>query len=162
MKGAVEKIVVCTDLSPAGDAAASEGVAPAQRAAARLHLVPVVHGHVMMASELRRPVTVDERNAAEERALARLRGLAFTLGHHGVAIECIVVHGNPHEEIPRLPERLGAQLLVMTRPSCFLGSTLETVLRDADVPVLALQRPAAAHVAEAEGERDGHFHGFPS
>lgn len=137
-----KSLLVPTDLSRASDGAAKQAHDLAVALGARLVLVHVVDGHVMMPAELWRPPTAEERAARDAPAMKQLRRIAERLPHD-VPIECVIEHGDPREEIPRLARDPRVELVVMTRPSHFLGSIVETIVRDTDVPVLVAAREEA-------------------
>jgi nucleotide-binding universal stress UspA family protein len=85
-----------------------------------------------------------EARAAAERQLA---AVAEAIDHEATRTEIRV--GRPHESIMRFAQEIGADLIVVgphgarPRPSKFLGTTAERVVRTASVPVLVATQPPA-------------------
>jgi nucleotide-binding universal stress UspA family protein len=148
--GAPKTILALTDLSPASFGAVEQAATLAASSDARMVLAHVIDGRVMMPRELWRPPDARERTLANEHAVHALERIARRFGHRRARIECLVTHGDPREEITKLARRVKAQLIVLAQARCYLGSAVETVLRNADVPVLVAPRSEPAGVTHPQ------------
>jgi nucleotide-binding universal stress UspA family protein len=133
-------IIVATDLSPACDGAVEHAAELAATTGAPLVLAHVIGGHVMLPWHLWRAPTAHERAAADHDARRGLARLAHRFVRRPVRSACVVVHGDPREQIAVLAQRLDAQLIVLAQARCYFDSAVEKVLRDSDVPVLVTPR----------------------
>jgi nucleotide-binding universal stress UspA family protein len=136
-----------TDFSRASRAAFARAVALAREDRARLILAHVVAPPTLVAGEgYVAPATYDAiQDAARrgaERGLARLAARARAAG---VRVEPLVLHGLPHEEIPRAARRRRADLIVMGTHGrtglgrLLLGSVAERVVALAPCPVMTVR-----------------------
>jgi nucleotide-binding universal stress UspA family protein len=149
----MRKIVVGVDLSPHAELAAAHAVELARLDRAELALVLcdlIPETPVGLA-----PSVVAAANAYSHRLVARLDEdrrrldeLAAKLADRGVRINAQVVDGYPDEQLPRIAQELGAELIVVgshgrTGIKRFLiGSVAERVVRIADTSVLVARTPA--------------------
>jgi len=147
----IKSILVPTDFSPTSKAVLEYAIALAQRFAAKIVLVFVVdtaglavpHADAAPAapfwlSELRRSGTLALAKAARDLKRRRLR------------LETRLCTGVPSQEIARLAQALGTQLIVMGTHGrsgfsrLLLGSVAEKVVRLAPCAVLTIPRAARA------------------
>jgi nucleotide-binding universal stress UspA family protein len=88
-------------------------------------------------------------DAAREYAATRLRDIASLRLARPARIEIRV--GKPHEQVVAVAREIGADLVVIgphgdrPRPSRFLGTTAERIVRTSPVPVLVGTNPPAGH-----------------
>jgi nucleotide-binding universal stress UspA family protein len=152
----MRKILAATDFSPCSNAALDLALEVAKRQGASLTLLHVCQmpsyefmggGVYVPSPELTDDIRQDAL-AALEKARQRLDG-------QGVAIECRVLTGTPGPDIVAFARQFGHELIVVGTHGrrglrrLLLGSVAETVVRNADVPVLTARAPADGPAAAA-------------
>lgn len=129
----MKKILMATDLSARSDRALERAVRLARSHSADLTIVHVIDGHL--------PVSLADEQAiaAKETIRAHLQSMSE---HEGSGISIAVVFGRAHVEILALGEKVDADLIVVgahredSFMDLFRGTTVERVIRAANVPVL--------------------------
>ena len=152
----MRKIVVGVDLSPHAELAAAHALELARLDRAEVVLVLcdlIPETPVGLA-----PSAVAAANAYSHRLIERLDEdrrrldtLAGKLADRGIQISARVVDGYPDEQLPRIAQELGAEMIVVgshgrTGIKRFLiGSVAERVVRLADTSVMVARNPAPVH-----------------
>jgi nucleotide-binding universal stress UspA family protein len=144
---ALRKILVGTDFSDQSDVALAQAAAIAQRDGRSLVLLYVAgtYTHVPPVVVLMDHVTDDVRDLIEKLdadAHEKLEHRAEIIRQRGVETECRVEHGHADEEIAKVADELGCDLIVMGTHGesgllrTLLGSTTAKVVRTTDTNVL--------------------------
>jgi nucleotide-binding universal stress UspA family protein len=149
----IRSIVAATDLSASARRAAHRAARLAQASSASLMLVHVVSGSAV--DELRRWLDVggDPGQSIVDEVRARLKDLASELaGTYGVHVETKLVTGRPVDEVARIADEAGADLIVAGTlgagylRSRLVGSTVERIVRKSTRPALMVrQSPRSAY-----------------
>jgi len=139
-----ERILVATDLSDPSLAAVRHAAKLADRLGSRLTLVYVIEDRLP-------PMVTAYASDTPEEILRRHRehaeaALAEFVGKHlpGREVERNVLQGVPHQEVVRLAESIGADLLIVGMHGhgflthALAGSTTERILHHAPCPVLVV------------------------
>lgn len=143
----IGRILIALDFSETAAAAATWAVeyfAPGAQAVL-LHVIDPPHRPAFAADRL--PSEAALEAIAREYATRRMKELTTSL-KSPVALSEIRV-GKPHEQIVSMAIDIGADLVVIgphgirPRPSRFLGTTADRVVRTSSVPVLVATSPAA-------------------
>ena len=144
----LKTIVVPTDFSDTSRAALSWARRMAEQLDAELHCVtvvqqPIVYGAVTNAALLAKPsiekLTSEARNQLNTYIEKHLQGLA-----RPAVAETLV--GRPADEITRYASQLDATMIVMATRGrsgvahLLIGSTAESVIRQAQCPVLSIRK----------------------
>lgn len=141
------KILVPTDFSPAGDAAVPVAFSMAAASGASVILVHVLEGlstPTPLYAHYHPMPGPDEVRKMEAKAREGLAALV-PAEHRQVAHSIVVGRGSAQDELPRLAEEHGADLVVISTHGYkgvkrfFLGSVAERVSRDAPCAVLLLR-----------------------
>jgi len=138
-----DEVLLPTDGSDAAAAAVDHGVAVARAVGARVHAVGVVDADAVVSRPEfdPPPEVVAELQARAERAVDEVTERARAAGLNAVSD---VREGVPAEELLAYAESAGADLIAMGTAGAtgtnrfLLGSTTERVVRNAPVPVLAV------------------------
>lgn len=137
-----DDILLPTDGSEAADDAATHAFSHAERYGATVHVLAVVELSGGLTTAGRDEERLNERERARQEDAAALAEQA----PEGVAVETAVEFGSPARVITDHAATVGADLTVMSTHArsgagrFLFGSITERVIRDGDVPVLALQR----------------------
>jgi len=159
----IRRVVVAADGSPASNKGLEQVADLAQRLGAHVEVVFVRHlpATALLGSGQAQPAmlaTLDELEAEVRRAAIRLVGSA------GVAWEFVVRVGSPGEEIVKLVEANGADLLVVgsnrhsSMHNLLLGSTAAYLATHSPAPVLVMRSkvssiPASPREAPGAGQQ---------
>jgi nucleotide-binding universal stress UspA family protein len=146
-RNAFQKILVPLDFSEYSRRALDYALRIARGTGSRLVLLAVIDDRFPY-PEL---FVVDNPNVEYYREMRRraLDRMDELLGSDpGVPVEKVVVKGRPRSEIPAMAEEVGADLIVIARHgtgalrAAIMGSTAESVVREARCPVLVLPSEA--------------------
>lgn len=135
-----DRILVPTDGSDAIQPAIDEAIAVAELTDGTIHALSVVDVEDLAIVPDTEVMAVEESlEAAAERAVGEVRSRAQAAG---LAVRTTVRHGTPHAEILDYADEQNIDLIVMGKRGrsdidrVLLGSVTESVVRNADVPVL--------------------------
>ncbi|MFW6018737.1 MAG: universal stress protein [Halapricum sp.] len=111
-KGAtIETVLLPVDVSEHARRAAAHAIALTQREDATLHVLFVVDTREMGEPALSSmEIVIEER---KERGRKILSAIADTAEKHGVPVETICCHGDPTEEIRKVADEVGANLIIV-------------------------------------------------
>ena len=138
------KILLATDGSEQAGLAARHAVALARQAGATITALYVVDAHLAFGLGIHRDDALRELREDGERALAAVVELARGAG---LDAEPELCEGRPGEEIVRVSERGGADLIVLgsdgqgAMEDILLGSVSQYVVHHAHVPVCVVRPP---------------------
>jgi nucleotide-binding universal stress UspA family protein len=139
-----KKILVPIDFSDVSNRAFFAAVDLAKGLGASLHAVHIVQIHPSSIPESGK-VNMDEIEAAEEQSANE--SLDKLIEEHGEGLEIArsLVHGDPVKQINKMVKEAHADVIVMGTHGrtgvahLMMGSVAESVLRNADVPVMCVK-----------------------
>ncbi|MGE0857776.1 MAG: universal stress protein [Gammaproteobacteria bacterium] len=140
-------ILLPTDFSEHAERAAAVGLELAARDGARVHVLHVLPMADLVVGEY--PVVMVEDLQGELMKDAERRMAAWA-AKQAVAVQTEVVWGNPAQDICRIAEEKGADLIVTATHGrsglahLFMGSVAERVVRHAPCSVLVVRAPKSA------------------
>ncbi len=144
----VEKVLVPVDFSEHSERALAYATGFARSFGASLHLVHVYPASAFVAPPLLPgPIVVGQFRDQSQKAFDEF--LARAKREHDVEIHGSLREGIPYQEILRVVSEVQADLIVMGTHGrtgiehLLLGSVAERVVRNSDVPVITVPRPAA-------------------
>ncbi len=138
------KILVAIDFSDISAKAFTTAVDLAKRLDASLHVAHIVQIHAMNIPESG-AIQIEELEAIEEQAASENMDKYVKQHGDGVAIIRTIVHGDPAVQINNIVKETGADMIVMGTHGrsglahLVMGSVAETVLRNAEVPVMCVK-----------------------
>ena len=138
------KILVATDFSDISAKAFTIAVDLAKRLGASLHVAHIVQIHAMNIPESG-SVLIEELEAIEEQAANENMDKYVQQHGDGVAITRTILHGDPAAQLNNIVKETGADMIVMETHGrtglahLVMGSVAETVLRNAEVPVMCVK-----------------------
>ena len=141
----IRRILCATDLSDSSGTGMQYAIELARGTGAQLTVAHVVdHANFILLSGTASGYLEDERKKWVESVKKKLDKLVAREKPAGMEIEGLVVEGKPYEQLLRVAQERGMDIIVLNLQSkgmldrAFLGSTAERVVRLARVPVLSV------------------------
>jgi len=149
---AIKRILYAADL-PEANPAMDYAFELAQRTGAELTVVNVIE-HLNLMYGIAEHVTGEATHRVEEMR-DRFHEFLVSTNARGIHIETVIRDGKPYEEILRVAEAGGMDMIVLNMHSkgvierAFLGSTAERIVRLAHVPVLSVPASSTSFKTES-------------
>jgi nucleotide-binding universal stress UspA family protein len=145
----LQRILYATDLADGSETGLEFSIRLARGLDARLTVAHVIHANdALLYGFESAPDLTDYVSEVRARAEERLCRMVALQSNGCVPITTVLADGIPYEEINRLSDECGADLIVINLQGkgrlerALLGTTAERVIRTAAVPVLSLPMPA--------------------